>query len=117
MTRRAYIYFLATFLLGVVVGGSAVLFYGWHWGHWHRGFSRHRTVQHLTRELHLSDQQVRQLNQIMDETGRKFEELRKQVNPQFEALREERYNRVRQILTPEQLEKFNEQVRRHEGKR
>jgi hypothetical protein len=28
MTRRAYLYFIITFLLGIVVGGASVLFYG-----------------------------------------------------------------------------------------
>jgi len=114
MTRRAYLYFIVTFLLGVIVGGAGVLFYGWYGGHWHRGFEKRRVVQRLTRELNLSDAQVKQLDQIMDDSMKRFEDLRKQFEPQFDAAREESNNRIRQILTPEQLTKFNDMLRRFE---
>ena len=119
MTRRAYLYFIITFLLGIVVGGAGVLFYGWYGGHWHRGFEKQRIVQRLTRELNLTDAQVKQLDQIVDDSMKRFAELRKQFEPQFDTAREESNNRIRQILTPEQLTKFNEMVRRFEerGKR
>jgi Spy/CpxP family protein refolding chaperone len=111
MTRRAYVYFILTFLLGVIVGGAGVLFYGWYGGHWHRGFEKQRIVRHLSRELKLTDTQVKQLDQIVDDSMKRFRELRKQSEPQFEAVREESNNRIRQILTPEQLTKFNEMLR------
>lgn len=114
MTRRAYLYFILTFLLGAIVGGASIFVFGWYGGRWHRGFDKQRIVRHLTRELDLTDSQVHQLNQIMDESMRKHAELRKQVDPQFTALREESNNRIRQILTPGQLTKFNEMVRRFE---
>ncbi len=114
MTRRAYIYFALTFLLGIVVGAAGLLFYGWYWGHWQHGFDKQRMVRHLTRELNLSDTQVHQLNEIVYEWAKNYKDLEKQVEPQFEALREARRSRIRQILTPEQLTKFNELVRKSE---
>jgi Spy/CpxP family protein refolding chaperone len=114
MTRRAYLYFALTFLLGVIVGGVGVFYYTWHTGHWHRGFSRERVVRHLKRELNLTDAQVQQLNQIMDDAGAKHRQLQQQVEPQFQALHEETQNRIRQILNPDQLQKFNEIVRQRE---
>jgi Spy/CpxP family protein refolding chaperone len=117
MTRRAYLYFIVTFLLGIIVGGAGVLFYGWYGGHWHHGSEKRRVVQRFTRELNLNDAQVKQLDQIMDDSMKRFEDLRKQFEPQFDAAREESNNRIRQILTPEQLVKFNEMVRRFEERR
>jgi len=117
MTRRAYLYFILTFLLGIIVGGAAVLFYAWNTGHWHRQFDRQRLVRRLTRQLNLNDVQVQQLNQIMDDTAKKMADLRKQMDPEFDAVRKESQDRVRQILTPEQLNKFNEMVRRFEERR
>ena len=114
MTRRAYIYFALTFLLGVIVGGVGVFYYTWHTGHWHRGFSRERVVRHLKRELNLTDAQVQQLNQIMDDAGAKHRQLQQQVEPQFQVLHEDTQNRIRQILNPDQLQKFNEMVRQRE---
>jgi Spy/CpxP family protein refolding chaperone len=112
MTRRAYLYFIVTFLLGVIVGGAGVLFYGWYGGRWHHGFDKQRIVRRMSRDLNLSDSQVQQLNQIMDDSMKKFMELRKQMDPQFDAAREASNDRIRQILTPEQLTKFNEMLRR-----
>ncbi len=117
MTCRAYTYFIATFLLGVVVGGVGVFLYAWHWGRWHRGFARERVIHELTRELDLSETQVGQLRRIMDDSEKKFREVRKQVRPQFDAIREESHERVRQILNPEQVEKFNALIRRQDGRR
>jgi Spy/CpxP family protein refolding chaperone len=117
MKRRAYLYFVLTFLLGIVVGGAAVLFYAWNTGHWHRRFDRQHLVRRLTRELNLNDTQVRQLTQIMDETSGKMDDLRHKMDPESDAIRKESQDRVRQILTPEQLTKFNEMVRRFEERR
>lgn len=112
MTRRVYLYFAATFVLGVIIGGAAVFIYAWNTGHWHRGFNRDRVVHHLQEELGLSSPQVQQVRQIIDDEGKKFSELQKQVEPQFMAVREDTRNRIRQLLSPQQLSKFNEMVRR-----
>ena len=117
MTRRAYLYFAVTFVLGVVVGGCGVFFYAWYSGHWHRQFERQRVVRRLTRELHLSDTQVHQLDQILADTAKSYSELHKQVDPQFDAIRAQTRDRIRQILTPEQVVKFNEWVRQADERR
>lgn len=114
MTRRAYLYFVLTFLLGVIVGGAGLFSYAWYSGHWHQSFDTQHIIRHLTRELKLSDAQVQQLTPIVEDWTKKHAELRSQVAPQFQSLREEFRNRVSQILTPEQLEKFNKLVRRHD---
>ena len=72
MTRRVYIYFVLTFLLGVVLGGAGAFFGTWYTGHWHMRFDPQRIVEHMRRDLNLSDSQVQQLKQIMDETDAKF---------------------------------------------
>ena len=117
MTRRAYLYFAVTFILGVLVGGAGVLYYGWHTGDWHRRFNKNRIVRHMTRELGLNPSQVDQVNHIMDESIQKFRSLQDQTRPQFEAIHRETQDRIRQILTPEQVAKFNERVRRIEEMR
>jgi Spy/CpxP family protein refolding chaperone len=117
MTRRAYLYFVLTLLLGVVVGGAGVFFYAWYSGHWPHRPDRQRLVRRLTRELNLNATQVQQLTQIMDETAKKFDDVRKQMDPQFDAVRKESQDRVRQILTPEQRDKFDAMMRRFEERR
>ena len=117
MTRRAYIYFIAIFLLGIVVGSAGALFYAWNTGAWHGRPSRERIVRRLTRELNLTAAQVEQLNQIMDESDKKMDDLRSQVRPQFDAIRDEGHQRIRAILNPEQLKKFDDMLRRREERR
>jgi Spy/CpxP family protein refolding chaperone len=67
--------------------------------------------------LKLSADQTAQLDKIMEESFKKIAEQRKQMEPQFKAIHEETTSRIRQILTPEQLTKFNEMVRRFEDRR
>jgi len=117
MKGRVYLYFVLTFVLGIIIGGAGMFYYGWHTGRWRRGFSKERVVSHLQQELSLSSPQVQQLSQIIEDSSHKYRQLRGQVDPQFQALREDTDNRIRQILTPAQLDKFNALVRQHEARR
>jgi len=117
MTRRAYLYFALTFTLGAAVGACGTLLYAWYGGHWHRPFNKQRVVSHLTKELGLSEAQVGQVNQIFDDSSRSYSELHRQVDPQFDSIRHSTRDRIRQILTPEQLAKFNQMVRQFDERR
>ncbi len=117
MSRRAYFYFIVVFVLGLVVGSAGTVYYGWHTGRWHHRFDEHRVVSFLHRELKLSDAQTQQVQQIIEQTGTQFRDLQKQVEPQFDAVREESRDRIRKILNPEQLKRFNELVERFDARR
>jgi hypothetical protein len=117
MSRRAYIYFALTFLLGVVVGGASIYYYAWSTGHWHRPFNRQSFVQHVKSELNLSDTQVPQLEQILEGSTGKFGATQQQCDAQLNSIRQETRNQIRQILTPEQSQKFDELVRRWDERR
>jgi Spy/CpxP family protein refolding chaperone len=118
MTRRVYVYFALTFLLGLIAGSAGAFFYAWNSGHWRRGgFDAKRVVTHLKQELNLNDQQAQQVTEILVDAGKKYADLQKQVEPQFTAIREETRTRIRQILTPDQVTKFNELVRRVDERR
>lgn len=117
MTRRAYVYFVLTFILGAIVGGAGVFLYGWYAGHWHHDFSPKRIIRHMTQDLKLDDGQVQKLTQILDESGKKRKELEQKLKPQFDALHEETRNQIRLILLPGQLARFNEHVRRSDERK
>jgi Spy/CpxP family protein refolding chaperone len=112
VTRRAYFYFTLTFILGTIVGGAGVFYYGWYSGHWRHEFDLNRVVGRMQRDLSLDDSQVQKLRQILQESGRKRRELQQKNQPQFDALHEDTRNEIRKILNPQQLAKFNEHVRR-----
>jgi hypothetical protein len=118
MSRRAYLYFVLTFILGLIVGFAGAVYYGWHAGmlHPHRPDEKH-IVTFLQRRLDLSPAQTTQVDQILNDADGKFRELQRQVGPQFDAIRVESQDRIRKILNPDQLAKFNEIVRRMEERR
>jgi Spy/CpxP family protein refolding chaperone len=117
MSRRAYVYFALTFLLGVIVGGACVYYYAWSAGHWRAPFSRQRFVRRLKGELNLSDTQVTQLEQILDGSTGKFRSAQQQADSQLNAIRQETRNKIRQILSPQQAQQFDEVVRRWDERR
>jgi Spy/CpxP family protein refolding chaperone len=117
MSRRAYLYFALTFLLGVIVGGASVYYYAWSTGHFHRPFNRQTFVQRLKNELNLSETQVPQLEQILEGSTSRFTAAQQQSDAQLNAIRQETRNQIRQILTPEQSQKFDELTRRWDERR
>lgn len=112
MTRRVYLYFVLTFILGIVVGGAGLYMYGWYSGQWQRRHNRHNVVEVLRKKLGLSNSQTAQLKQIVNDMRAKRDAVRQQVEPQFQAIREEARGRTRAILDPQQVQKFNEMVKR-----
>ncbi len=113
MTRRAYLYFGATIVLGAILGGVGVYYFMWHTGRLQRpgGFNKDRAVAHLKKVLSLSDAQIQQVGQIFDEAAQKMVDLQKQLDPQSQAIHMETRARIRQILNPDQAKKFDELVR------
>ncbi|MGH9454993.1 MAG: hypothetical protein ACRD2O_13580, partial [Terriglobia bacterium] len=92
-------------------------YYAWSSGHWHNRYSKETVVKNLTHDLRLNSAQVQQLRSIMDGADRKYDALHKQLEPQYAALHKETQESVRQILTPAQVLKFNEMIRRYEEKK
>jgi hypothetical protein len=117
MRHRAYVYFVLIFVLGIIIGAAGLYSYGWYTGHWRRPPNRHRVVDYLQRELSLSQGQTEQLQQIINTMDQKEDELREQMAPQFQAIREETRAETRKILNEQQLQKFNEMVKRWDAKR
>ena len=117
MSRKAYLYFALTFLLGVVVGGTCVYYYAWSTGYWRRPFNRQSFVSRLKAQLNLSDTQVSQLEQILEGSTKKFRAIQQQSDSQSNAVREDTRNKIRQILSPQQTQEFDELVRRWDERR
>jgi Spy/CpxP family protein refolding chaperone len=113
MTRRVYIYFVATIVLGAVLGGVSTYYFLWTTGRvqHHGGFNKDRAVAHLKKDLNLSDAQAQQVGQIFDEASKKVRDLQEQIDPQFQAIHLETRAHIRQILNPDQAKKFDEFVR------
>jgi hypothetical protein len=68
-------------------------------------FRRHYIDESRTR-LGLTDDQVARLGAILDDTETRWAQAREQENQEIRQIREEHFARVRTILTPEQLPKY-----------
>jgi len=112
MTRRVYLYFVVTIILGAVLGGVGVYYYLWYNGRLqHSTSTKNERVAHLKKDLNLSDAQAQQVSQIFDEASQKMRDLQKQIDPQFQAIHQETRARIRQILDPDQAKKFDEFIK------
>jgi Spy/CpxP family protein refolding chaperone len=114
---------LGLFMVGVMVGviGTHV----WQ-GHapWRpdaphpRGPMGHegRFVEHLERQLGLTDGQRDEIEAILAESRIKADALRNKVLPEVRAHMEGTHERLLEVLTPEQREEFEELSTRHRGR-
>jgi hypothetical protein len=75
-------------------------------------------VNKMTQKVGLTQPQQEQVRKILDETNDKYKDLRvnliepriKDVEPQFNAVRQESRDRIKALLTPEQLPKYQEMI-------
>ena len=119
--RKAALWVGAVFLLGATLGGVLGYLFA------HRPVSaanaprseperRARRVEQLTRDLALTPQQAQQLDAILLQRHRETKAIHDQIDAQLDAqleqVRQKGRAQVRTILTPEQLPKFEEFLKR-----
>ena len=81
-------------------------------------------IKRMNDEVGLKSDQEDQIKKILDETREKYRAVREEMEPavkgfepKFNAVREESRNRIRALLTPEQLPKYEEMVNKHDRMR
>jgi hypothetical protein len=67
---------------------------------------RQQYLEESRSRLGLTDDQVAKLSVILDQTNVRFHEVRQIENEKIRQIGEDHYQRVRTILTPEQLPKY-----------
>src|SRR4029077_2358983 len=116
-TRKAALWVGAVFLLGAALGGVLGYLFA------HRPVSaanpplseperRAQKVQELTKELSLTPQQAQQLDAIMLQRHTETKAIHDQTDAQIDVVRQKGRAQVRAILTPDQLPKFEELLKR-----
>jgi Spy/CpxP family protein refolding chaperone len=121
-TRRAALWIGAVFLLGAALGGVLGYVFA------HRPVSaaappqseperRAHRVAELTRELSLTPQQAQQLDGILLKWHAETKAVRDQSDAQIEGIRQKGRGEVRSILTPDQLPKFEDFLKRLDEER
>jgi hypothetical protein len=63
---------------------------------------RKNLVDSLDQDLHLDDDQVSEILQILDDVGERWYQVRDAMEPEFEAIRQERAERIMAVLNPGQ---------------
>ena len=121
-TRKAALWVGAVFLLGAALGGVLGYLFA------HRPVSaanpplseperRAQRVQQLTKDLSLTPQQAQELDGILLHWHGETKAIHDQANGQIEAIRQKGRAEVRAILTPDQLPKFEEFLKRMDEER
>ena len=120
--QRAALWVGAVFLLGAALGGVLGYLFA------HRPVSaanpplseperRARRVTELTKLLSLTPQQSQQMDGILKEVHGEMKAARDQSDAQFDQLRQKGRSEMRAILTPEQMPKFEEFLKRIDEER
>ena len=104
-TLKVWLVLVVVFILGSFTGGAVTGFY--------RSLSRpdrnsgRDKMEKLRRDLSLTDDQMKSVSTILDETKNEYKALRAEVKPRFEEPRQKARARIRALLTPEQQQKFD----------
>ncbi|HEY0546920.1 MAG TPA: periplasmic heavy metal sensor [Pyrinomonadaceae bacterium] len=99
---KIWLVVVGVFVLGCVTGAaldSAYRLRG-------RG-GRDDGFERMKRDLNLSEQQATQIRAILDQTRNDYRALRTEVRPRYDAIRQNARTRIRQLLTPEQQQRFD----------
>jgi hypothetical protein len=114
--RKAHLIIFTAFILGVAVGASGQYLLT-HQTPSRPASSATGAADELTRILKLDQSQRLQVIQILGECQKQNQDLKDQTRPQFQAIRESGRNRIRAILSPEQLVLYNQWIRDLDAKR
>jgi Spy/CpxP family protein refolding chaperone len=83
-----------------------------------------RIVRQMNQKLSLTPEQQKEISLILDETFDNYSEIRKEMEPRikdfkprFDEERQKSRDRIRAVLTPEQLPRFEKMVEENDLKR
>jgi len=122
MKFKAATLVICVFLTGAVVGGLAVHVFGdriWSSSAYDSGgkLSKNELLQQLSRDLSLTPDQRAQIDGIMNGTLTEYDRILTPLSPQLEEVRQQGRQRIRGVLTPDQLPKFESFIRQLDEKR
>lgn len=104
------------FLLGLATGMLAPKAYH-SWLKPGRPHARHDRFEEMLDRLQLSSEQKAQVQQILGEAREKFHALERESEPRREEIKRQTDERLRQVLTPEQWQQFQQMMKERHGPR
>jgi len=121
--REAAVLFIAVFVLGVVFGGIGNHLWNQHVSGEQAPIvtaahpTRDQLIDNFCQAVKLTPEQRKQLVAIMDNAGNRLKTLYAPLDPQREAIRLDCRTKIRGILTPSQIPKFDEYMKRVDQER
>ena len=77
---------------------------------------RKKMLAEYQSRLKLTDDQVAKLEAITDETRARVSDVRKQMHPEFEKIHQDQTDKVRKILSPDQLLEYEKMHKEREDR-
>jgi len=114
--RKAHLIIVTAFILGVAAGASGQYLLS-HQAAPRLASTTTDVTDELTRILKLDQSQRSQVMQILGDCQKQSQDLKEQTRPQYQAIREHGRDRIRAILSPEQLTQYNQWTRDLDAKR
>ena len=114
-TLKVWLVLVVVFVLGSLTGGAVTGFY--------RTMSRPERnaprdkMEKLRRDLNLTDDQVKSVSAILDETKNEYKALRTELKPRFEEPRQKARAKIRALLSADQQQKFDAMVAQVDAQR
>jgi len=78
---------------------------------------KRRYIDEMHARLHLSDQQVKQLGPILDETRQRYREFHERYKPELKAIQNQQVGKIRSILTEGQQPEYSKMLEEREKQR
>jgi Spy/CpxP family protein refolding chaperone len=124
---KARLVVLAVFVVGFAVGALSMNLYNRIQNRSpeeRRGIAKsEHIIRKMDQRLDLTQEQQERIRAILDETMDKYMEIRQEMQPlmkdfepRFNAVRQQSRDRIRALLSPEQLPKFEEMARERDEK-
>lgn len=126
---KARMIILAIFVIGFAAGALSMNLYQRSLAKESSDFKRPENpqdhiIQQMTKEVGLTNEQRDQIKPVLDETFSQYGEIRKEMQPhmkvfdsRFDAVRQKSRDRIRALLTEEQLPKFNAWLEEQDARR
>ena len=119
---QVWLSILLVFVLGVVTGGSLDRLYLQKWGPSRTGQAGPRRgsqqmLENMKRDLNLSEEQETAIRSIFEQTRKEFHPKRFSDCPGFKEAREKTNKMIKEVLTPEQQQRFDEFTQQRERER
>ena len=114
-TLKVWLVLVLVFVLGSFTGGAITGFYS-AMSRPNRGAPRDR-VEKMRRDLTLTDDQMKSVSGILDETKNEYKALRQELKPRFDEPRLRARAKIRALLNSEQQQKFDAMIAEKDAQR